>query len=421
MTATVSSVRPTAVDEAAREGPVAPRARAFRVLFAGLVCVGIGHSIVFSILPPLARELGIAEVAVGTVFTVSAALWVLASPLWGRLSDTSGRRRVILVGLLGYSASTWAFAATVQAGLSALIPAALVFPLLVASRALFGAIGSGIFPAAQAYVADRTAPGERVAGVATVGAAMGLGTALGPALGALLVGFGLLAPLYAVAGIAVASTLGVWWWLPAGSHRPTPGAAGRMSPREPAVRPYLLIGLAMSTAQAILMQTIGFHFMDSLALDAGAAAKTAGLGLSVFAAASLAAQLGIMRVVRPAATTLLRAGGLLGVAACALLVAPASLASLTGAMAIAGLALGCLRPGNLAAASLSVGGDRQGAVAGLVGATVAAGWIVAPVVGTGLYSVAPLAPYVLGAALMGFVAVMTVAEPRVRALRARGG
>ncbi len=414
-----AATRPVSVDSSVSRGGSVDRVarRSFRILFGCLVCVGMGHSIAFSVFPPLARELGISEFQAGTVFSVSALLWVLTSTAWGRRSDDWGRRPVILIGLVGYAVSTLAFAVAAHAGLAAFLSVAVVYPLLIGSRAIFGAIGSGIFPAAQAYIVDRTSPEQRIAGVATISAALGLGTAAGPALGVALVAFGLVAPLYAVGVIAAISAVVIWRWLP--EHRPPVQlrASARMSPWDARVRPFILIGLAQSTVQAILMQTIGFYYMDSLTLDPRRAAAVAGIGLSAFALATLAAQLALMRSGRLGAATLLVLGGAVGLGACGLLIAPASFVSLTAGMAFAGLAMGMLRPGNAAAISLSVGPDHQGAAAGLLGATAAAGWVMAPVLGAGLYQIWPVGPYVLSAFLLASIGLLARIHPGVRNLR----
>lgn len=393
--------------------PAATRAPSFRTLFLCLMCVGMGHSIIFSVLPPLARELGISEFEVGTIFTASALLWVFFSPFWGRCSDTWGRRPVILIGLLGYTAATFAFALSVQAGLSALVPVAVVYPLLIISRAIFGAVGSAIFPASQAYIADRTSTRERVSGVATIGAAMGLGWAIGPALGAALVRFGLLAPLYAVGVVAAFSAAFVWLKLPE-DNRPKHKTTGpRMRVLDRRVRPFLVIGLALSAVQASLLQTIGFRFMDSLALDPTRATELAGIGLAGFAFASLAGQIALIRYLQASPRALLLLGSALGVFGCAFLVLPASFETLVAGMAFAGLGIGMVRPGNLAATSLAVGQEQQGAAAGLLAGTAAAGWILAPFFGAGLYQLEPLGPYVLSGALMAGVCVFVLAQPQL--------
>src|SRR5262245_44816382 len=77
----------------------------FAVLFACLVSVGMGQSMLFSVLPPAARELGISPFQVSTIFATSASIWVFVSPAWGRRSDVAGRRAIIIVGLVGYALS----------------------------------------------------------------------------------------------------------------------------------------------------------------------------------------------------------------------------------------------------------------------------------------------------------------------------
>jgi len=76
------------------------RNRAFAILFVSLMCVGAGQSILYAILPPISRQLGLSEVQVTAIFAVSAAIWVFSSPFWGRRSDLMGRKPVMLLGLL---------------------------------------------------------------------------------------------------------------------------------------------------------------------------------------------------------------------------------------------------------------------------------------------------------------------------------
>src|SRR5690606_31445686 len=139
---------------------------------------------------------------VSTIFATSASIWVFVSPAWGRRSDRAGRRAVIMTGLCGYALSMALLALVIDVGRRALVPAVLVYPLLVASRCIFAVLGSGTGPASQAYIADRTTRTQRTAGVALVSAAMGLGETVGPGVGALLATVGLLAPLYLSAGLA---------------------------------------------------------------------------------------------------------------------------------------------------------------------------------------------------------------------------
>ncbi len=75
------------------------------ILAAGLLCVGAGQSVVFITIPPMARDLGLTEVQIGSIFATSAFVWMLFSPIWGSLSDSIGRKKVVIIcgfGTRGY-------------------------------------------------------------------------------------------------------------------------------------------------------------------------------------------------------------------------------------------------------------------------------------------------------------------------------
>lgn len=84
----------------------ADRRGAFRLLFICLMAVGVGNSMLFAILPPLARDIGIDEIYVGAIYTLSALMYLTMSPVWGGLSDQYGRRPLVIFGLATYAAST---------------------------------------------------------------------------------------------------------------------------------------------------------------------------------------------------------------------------------------------------------------------------------------------------------------------------
>ena len=137
--------------------------RAFRILFVCLVCIGLGQSMLFAILPPAARALALSPFRISTIFAASASIWVFVSPWWGRRSDVWGRRPVILIGLLGYGLSMALLATTIQLGAAAVLPALAVYPLLVgvALRVRAARLGDGTGVAGVHRRAHRTAPSAR--------------------------------------------------------------------------------------------------------------------------------------------------------------------------------------------------------------------------------------------------------------------
>ena len=96
----------------------------------------------------------------------------LFAPIWGAVSDRIGRRPTILVTLLGTALSylVWFFAGT--------------FWLLVFAR-LFGGVMAGNISTASAAVADTHKGSDRAKGMGILGAGIGLGFVVGPALGGL--------------------------------------------------------------------------------------------------------------------------------------------------------------------------------------------------------------------------------------------
>jgi MFS family permease len=399
---------------------IAAHRRSFRILFVGLVCVGMGQSVLFSTLPPAARELGLTPFRISTIFATSATLWVFVSPWWGRRSDVVGRRPIILAGLLGYALSMAFVATTITCGRSGLLPVAFVYPCLIGSRCIFALLGSGTGPAAQAYVADRTTYAERTAGVAFLNAAMGLGETVGPGFGAMLAVLGLAAPLYFAAAVAVASAALLWRLLPEDA-RPSAHSAvvvPRLRPLDRRVLPFLGVAAALQAVRATTTITLSLFFQDTLRLDAATTVRDAGIGFVVLAVAGLFSQLVLVQRLRPTAGAMLRLGVPLMLAAFAVLVVGDGLGTYYAALGTLGLGAGLVRPGTSAAASLSVGMHEQGAVAGVMGGLAVVGNVIGPMVATTLYAITPRAPYLMNLAVMTVALAVVMASPRVRALRA---
>lgn len=394
--------------------------REFWLLFACLVSMGMGQSMLFSVLPPAARRIGITPFQVSTIFATSASLWVFVSPAWGRRSDRAGRRRIMIVGLLGYALSMALIATVIEVGTRGLLPATLVYPLLVASRCVFALLGSGTGPAAQAYIADRTTRSQRTAGVALVSAAMGLGETVGPGVGAALAALALVAPIYLSAVLAVLSACALAAWLPE-SRTPGPAraaAAPRMRVLDRRILPFLVVSTALQSARGTTVVTLAFFLQDALGLDPQSTVRIAGIGFVVLAAAGLVAQLVIVQRLRLTSRSLMQSGTVLMLVAFLLLSFGSGLPVFLVALALLGLGLGLVRPGAAAAASLSVEVDEQGAAAGILGGVAVAGNIFGPMLGTSFYSTSHTAPYLMNAAFMAGALALIATSRRVRRVRA---
>ncbi|MFN3713153.1 MAG: MFS transporter [Alcanivoracaceae bacterium] len=377
------------------------------LLLLAVAVTGMGQTLVFAILPSLGRATGLADIQVGLIITCSSLAFALASPVWGRLSEYLGRRPVLVIGLSGYAGGTLLFALVFEAGLAGVARGWALLALLVLARVLQALVMAASPPAATAYIADVTSAAERTRGMGRIGAAHNFGTIVGPALGGALAVFGLVMPLYAVVLITASMAVVVWRRLPE-----SPWILQRPRPARPFSLPdairaslaayvdrrlldVLLIGVSLFLCFAVVQQTLGFMYQDRFALSPAQGAAGVGVAMMLAAVTSLLAQAVIVQRLRWPPENLLRlAVPAIGIGSLILLFAPMQ-AVAAGAIALVGLGLGLGMPGVSSAASLRVGVEEQGAVAGMMSACPALGYILGPVVGTGLYQLWPLAPYVL--------------------------
>jgi len=388
--------------------PRPDRRGAFRLLFFALATIGAGNTmLIAAVLPPLTRDLGLPDWMAGAIFSLSAALWVVASPIWGRTSNTLGRRRVAAIGLAGYSASMLLFGLSGLAALSGLVAAPLlVFAMLLGSRSLFGLFGSGTNPAAQAYVADRTDAENRTAEMASVTAGHSFGTVAGPAFAAAMVAaFGLLSPVFFTCLLAATMSWLILTRLPEetpprrkleGPSRPSKGLW-----RDRRVIAFLVFATALSLVTGVLMQTFVFAVMDKMEVEGVQAAQFTGPAFTVGAMGTILAQLVLIPRLDMSNKRLMVVGAL-SLAFGAFLIIPAQdFATLIVAQFAIGLGQGLARPGFFAGASLAVGAEEQGDIAGLVMATNAIGFVVSPFFGPWLYEFAhPALPFALAGVLL---------------------
>ena len=111
-------------------------------------------------------------------------------------------------------------------------------------------------------------------------------------------------------------------------------------------------------------------------------------------------QLGIIRRISPTPALLLRLGSIATIISLFLIVSSGNL-YLTGiAMAVYGVGGALMGPGLFTGLSLAVGRDEQGAAAGILVSSYAAGFLINPLTGMQLFIWNPNSPYYLAIVLM---------------------
>jgi MFS family permease len=341
----------------------------------------------FALLPPLVRRVGLPDSTIGWIFSLSALLWMFTSPFWGRLSDQTGRKPIVASGLMAYAISMSAFALVMIAGLNGALGGALLFAGLLLTRAIFGAFGSATNPAAAAYIADRTSLARRTEALAALTAAFALGQAVGPAFaGALATRTGLVFPIVFIAACAALAALAVLRFLPEKrdaaprAKRGVQTSALKLA-RDPRLAPYLLFGFAMSAVTGVLTQIFTLFLMDRLDIHGEHGAELAAAGFTLHALMLLATQLLLLPRLKLNSRMLMAAGAVLVAVGVGVQIAAAGFITLMAAQLIQGLGFGLARPGYAGGASLAVSTEEQGAAAGLVISMNGAGYIFSPLIG----------------------------------------
>lgn len=175
---------------------------ALYILMFNMFIAMSGIGLVIPVMPQYLETFGVAGQALGFIIASFALGQFLFSPLAGDLSDTLGRKKLIIVGLIIFSASQlWFGLATYEW-------------MLYAARFISGIGGAFLIPATMAFVADITTLKERGKGMGFLGASMSLGFMIGPALGGFLASVSLTFPFYMASLAAVIAAVVSFFILP---------------------------------------------------------------------------------------------------------------------------------------------------------------------------------------------------------------
>ena len=389
------------------------------VLLACLFVVMIGLGITMPVLPFYVERLALAEGAsrqavvmhVGLLTGVYALGQLVFAPVWGRLSDRTGRRPLILIGIAGY------VIAQVLFGL------ATSLWLLYAARILGGIVSSATLPVSAAYVADMTTDEERGRGMAWLGTAVSLGFVVGPALGGILsrrdlhftarYGHFMLdsfsVPFLAAAFLGLLTLFAAMRWLPesvpvhalpaAGDHTNTDWRRLARS-----LGPLLGLALAGHFGLALFEATFALYAQAKFTYgpgEVGVVFVVCGLVMTVFQVAAVVLLSGRIGEIYQ-----IGAGfGLMGTSLALPTLARETFVVLT-LVGLLALGMAFISPNLAALISKHGGGRRLGAALGAQNAANSLGQATGPLLGGALFVWQMNAPYVLSGALLVAVALV---------------
>jgi DHA1 family multidrug resistance protein-like MFS transporter len=389
------------------------------VLLACLFVVMIGLGITQPVLPFYVERLALAKgvsrqsvvMHVGLLTGVYALGQLLFAPVWGRLSDRTGRRPLIIIGIAGYAVAQVLF------GL------ATSLWLLYAARILGGILSSATLPVSAAYVADMTTDKERGRGMAWLGTAVSLGSVVGPALGGILSRRNLhftaryghfmmdsfSVPFFAAAFLGMLTLFAALRWLPESLPAQAPRAAGEETERDwrrlaRSLGPLLGLALVGQFGLAIFEATFALYAQAKFnygPVEVGAVFVVCGLVMTVFQVGAVGFLAGRIREIYQ-----IGAGfGLMGMSL-ALLVMARTKFSVFALVGLLGLGTAFVSPSLAALISKRGGSRRVGVALGVQNAANSLGQASGPLLGGALFVWQMNAPYLLTGALLVTVALV---------------
>jgi EmrB/QacA subfamily drug resistance transporter len=164
-------------------GPAAVDAARWLILVVTLSAIFmqmLDTTITMVALPSLQSDLGSTFAEIQLVVAVYSLSFACTLVTGGRLGDIHGRRKVFLIGMLGFTLA------------SALCGAAPNSTFLIVSRVLQGMCSGLMFPQVLSIIQVTFPQQERPKALAMYGASVGLGTVLGPVLGGWLINLDIL-------------------------------------------------------------------------------------------------------------------------------------------------------------------------------------------------------------------------------------
>jgi DHA1 family multidrug resistance protein-like MFS transporter len=379
-------------------------------LTLGVVMLGFG--MVMPIMPFYVESMGASATDLGLLVAISPFIQLVASPLWGSVSDRRGRKPVLAVGLLGYGLSMLFFGLATELW------------MLFVARGLGALLSAATMPTTMAYVSDSTSERERGGGMGALGAATGLGMVLGPALGGLLGSESLSTPFFLTAAVCLLTLLLVLLFLPeslpAGARRQTAIRA------TPATQVRDLWQALFGPLGALLFMAflVSFGLTNFQGIFGYYALKRFGYGTEkvgwILAVVGIVAALtqGVLTgplTKRWGEATVIKATLLASAVTFALLLTANSLATVLLTTGLFTLPNALLRPAVISLTSKHAGG-RQGAAMGLNNSFNSLGRVVGPIWAGFSFDLNYSLPYLSGAVVMftGFlISLAWVAQTRV--------
>jgi len=174
----------------------------------------LGFSILMPVLPFVVETYGAEEWVYGLLLSFYSAFQFMGAPYLGSLSDSVGRKPVLLISQAGTLLSWFVFMLALFLPETPILGLALPLWIIGLSRILDGLTG-GNTSVTNAYVSDITTKQEKSYIFGYLGGIVGLGLVIGPGIGGLAAAspLGYMGTILAAIAISVVTLITIFFWL----------------------------------------------------------------------------------------------------------------------------------------------------------------------------------------------------------------
>lgn len=389
----------------------------FRLLFFALLSTSVGQSVVLATLPSLGREVGLNEFNVAFLLSSSAVVYAVGNTLWSKVIQKKGYKRVLIIGLTGYTIGTLIFATVWLMGFYGWLVGNILFLVLIIARTAQSAVMSATPPSAIGMAISISSADIRIKSISKVSSAQSLGQILGPTFAGLAVSIHLLAPLYAIALFTLVTTLLIWRYLPPATPAVSEDRVSEThiaNQQKPTAT--LLIGLNVSVffATAMMQQSLAFMLMDEHLVNSTEAIQGVGLAMIIIAVTALFVQISFVQRTRIGASNLIRTAFSLLVVGYTIISLHKDPTEILVAMVFIGAGMGISVPAITALANATCKPEHRTSITGFITASPAIGYILGPPVAAAVYQLDHRGPFFTAVVLLGFASVFAFTQVRTK-------
>tara|TARA_B100001250_G_scaffold69259_1_gene55584 strand:+ start:2709 stop:3875 length:1167 start_codon:yes stop_codon:yes gene_type:complete len=369
----------------------------------------MGQSVYAQVMPLIGRELGFSVRLITSFVSISAFVFLLATPFWGRISDVKGRKTVLMIGFAGYIISSLLFVLVAYLGLiGVLLTTSLILSFLLA-RILNSAIGAASRPASGAYIADITTEEKRSAGMGQYGAANNLGTIFAPIMVSFIAflitnteifpsslePFGRLIPVVFMSLLSLLALIMVYFYLPETLDSNTKKIKREKISYDSKLLIFVGIGVLIFICFSSSMTVAAFYIQDKFNFSILVTQERQGIAFGLLGIFSILVQLTFVQKTKIIPINFISISVPFFILGIIFIVISSSFTYFVVGMSFLGIAMGLSSPGYTATASLNADSSNQGEAVGVAMVAPGLGFAIGPFLSGMLYEISPNLPYLI--------------------------